>query len=136
MRRIDVAGFERRFRTDIDPWNYRHSPFERKKRTALIRACGARKRGRGLELACANGETTRFLAPLCLSLVALDGSPTALEEARRRVEPRSRVTLVQAILPQHMPKGPFDLIVASEIAYYLTPHALGRLAKNIVQALA
>ena len=136
MRRIDVAGFEQKFRADIDPWNYRQSPFERIKRKLLLRACGCAKRGRGLELGCANGETTRFLAPLCLTLTALDGSSTALVEARRRAGSSGRVKFLHAILPQQMPAGPFDLIVASEIAYYLTAHALERLAKSVIRALA
>lgn len=136
MRRIDVAGFEQKFRKDIDPWNYQHSQFERNKRRLLMAACGCVKRGRGLELGCANGETTRRLAPLCLTLLALDGSPTVLAEARRRAGIKGHVKFVQAILPEQTPSGPFDLIVASEIAYYLAPHALQRLARRLVRALA
>ena len=37
MKPIDVAGFERKFRENIDPWNYASSPFERFKRRVLIR---------------------------------------------------------------------------------------------------
>jgi SAM-dependent methyltransferase len=87
MRRaiIDPAGFEAKFRETIDPWDYASSPFEAHKRAVLLRACGSRHFGRGLELACAIGETTRALAPRCLRLLAVDASPTALEEARRRV---------------------------------------------------
>ncbi len=136
MGRIDVAGFERKFRAEIDPWDYRVSRFERYKRKLLIQACGCAKRGRGLELGCANGETTRELAPLCLTLVALDGSPTALAEAGRRTGNLPNITFLQAALPQEMPPGPFDLIVVSEIAYYLAPHALASLARRLARALA
>ncbi len=136
MRRIDVAGFEQKFCADIDPWDYRHSKFERQKRGALIKACGCGKRGRALELGCAIGETTRQLAPLCLSLTALDASSTALVEARRRNDDLPQVNFFHATLPQRMPPGPFDLIVASEIAYYLTSHALEKLARKLIRALA
>jgi SAM-dependent methyltransferase len=136
MRRIDAAGFEQKFLADIDPWDYRHSSFEHKKRKLLVKACGHAKRGRGLEIGCANGETTCCLAPLCLTLTALDGSPTALAEARRRVSDKGRVRFVRAILPDQMPAGPFDLIVASEIAYYLPPHALRKLSRSFAHALA
>ena len=135
MKRIDVAGFERKFRTNIDPWNYRHSRFEQYKRRQLLRACGCAKRGRGLELGCANGETTRELARLCLTLTALDGSPTALAEARRRNDV-PHIKFTKASLPGQMPAGPFDLIVASEIAYYLPPHEAVRLGRCLVRALA
>ena len=80
---IDPAGFEAKFRENIDPWNYAASPFEAYKRTVLLHACGTRPFGRGLELACAIGETTRMLAPRCLRLLAVDSSATALKEAAR-----------------------------------------------------
>lgn len=133
---IDAAGFEAKFRVDIDPWNYTASPFEAWKRDLLLHACGPRLRGRGLELACAIGETTRRLAPRCLRLLALDSSQTALDEAARRTRGQRNVTLRQALLPRQMPRGPFDLIVVSEILYYLRPNDLRTLVPALRAALA
>jgi cyclopropane fatty-acyl-phospholipid synthase-like methyltransferase len=135
MRAIDVSGFERKFRENIDPWDYTNSGFEHFKRTVLLRACGHGKHGRALEVGCAIGETTRYLAPLCLRLVALDGSPTALVEASRRVH-CAHVRFVQARLPGEMPRGPFDLIVVSEIAYYFSVHELALFGKRLAAAIA
>lgn len=123
-RVIDAAGFEAKFQQDIDPWNYSHSRFEAYKRRVLMYAVGDRQFARGLELACAIGETTRFLAPRCLRLLGLDSSDTALREARRRTASLANVSLARALLPVDMPSGPFDLIVASEIFYYLRPNDL------------
>ena len=39
-------------------------------------------------------------------------------------------------LPEQMPHGPFDLIVASEIVYYLSPHALDELLRRLDAAAA
>lgn len=138
MRRavIGPAGFEAKFRENIDPWDYATSPFEAHKRAVLLRACGPRHFGRGLELACAIGEATRALAPRCLRLLAVDASPTALEEARRRVGARRNVTLRQALLPRDAPRGPFDLIVVSEILYYLKPNDLRLLLLRLQRSLA
>lgn len=133
---IDPAGFEARFRQDIDPWNYATSPFEAHKRSILLRACGARLYGNGLELACAIGETTRVLAPRCLRLLALDASPTALAEAHRRIGGRRNVSFMLARLPREMPRGPFDLIVVSEILYYLKLNDLRLLLLRLERALA
>jgi SAM-dependent methyltransferase len=119
MRPIDPTGFERKFLNNLDPWDYTNSPFERHKRDVLLRACGCRTYGRGLELGCAIGETTKRLAPLCMRLLAVDSSITALNEARRRLKGNSRVTFLQAVLPAETPRGMFDLIVASELVYYL-----------------
>jgi len=136
MRTIDIAGFENKFRVNIDPWNYTHSRFEWVKRQMLLRACGPSKYGRVLELGCAIGETMRVLARLSLRLVAVDASPTALSEAARRAPRDRRIRFHRAILPGQMPRGPFDLIVVSELIYYLRPHYLKPLADRIFAALA
>ena len=136
MRAIDIAGFELKFQHNIDPWNYTASRFEHFKRDVLLRACGCRTYGRGLELACAIGETTRYLAHRCIRLLAVDSSRTALCEAERRLRHCRHVTLRQARLPDQTPHGPFDLIVASEIVYYIAPHHLYDLLRKLDLALA
>ena len=133
---IDAAGFEAKFQANIDPWNYASSPFEAFKRSVLLRACGFGPYGRVLELACAIGETTRVLAPRCLRLTAVDASGTALAEARRRTSALSNVTLKLALLPRDTPEGPFDLIVASEILYYLRRNDLRDLVIRLESSLA
>lgn len=135
MNRIDVPGFERKFKRDIDPWNYATSRFEYFKRNALLQACGRYKHGRVLELGCAIGETTRFLGPLSLRLLALDGSPTAISEAKKRVR-AGHIRFLQAVLPGEMPRGRFDLIVVSEVAYYLRAVDLAALGKKISLSIA
>jgi trans-aconitate methyltransferase len=136
MKAITVEGFEQKFRANIDPWDYKQSRFEHRKREVLLQACSHRKHGRALELGCAIGETTRLLAPLCLQLTAVDGSATALAEARRRLPRWAHVRFVHAQLPQAMPKGPFDLIVVSELAYYLPVHQLLLLCEKLSAAVA
>jgi SAM-dependent methyltransferase len=136
VKPIRPEGFEELFRHNIDPWDYTTSQFEAFKRGVLIRACGCRTYGRGLELACAIGETTRVLAPRCLRLLSIDCSPTALGEAARRNARMSGVTFRKGLLPREMPRGPFDLIVASEIAYYLPWPALDDLLRRIFEAAA
>jgi SAM-dependent methyltransferase len=133
---IDPAGFEAKFRANIDPWNYAASPFEARKRAVLLHACGPGPFGRGLELACAIGETTRVLAPHCLSLLAVDSSATAVDEARRRLGARRDVRIEQALLPAGMPRGPFDLVVVSELLYYLGRRPLADLLARVEAALA
>lgn len=136
MKAIAPDGFEAMFRVNPDPWNYAASPFEAAKRRVLLRACGDRFYARALELACANGETTRALAPHCRRLLAIDAAPTAVAEARRRTRGLPNVTIGQATLPEEMPRGPFDLIVASEILYYLPPNAFRRVLRVLADATA
>lgn len=135
MKPIDPAGFEALFRADTDPWNYASSPFEAFKRRELLRACGTRLYGRGLELACANGETSRHLIRRCLSLLAVDVSPTVIAAARTRVQTPG-LTFATTRLPEETPRGPFDLIVASEILYYLPGSDMAVLLDQLVSILA
>ena len=109
MKPIDVAGFERKFRENIDPWNYASSPFERFKRRVLIHACGLTKHGRVLELGCANGETTRALTRISLRLLAVDGSATAIAAAKARLAGTTHVSFSCVTVPEEMPRGPFRL---------------------------
>ncbi|MBS9722021.1 methyltransferase domain-containing protein [Tianweitania sp. BSSL-BM11] len=132
----DVHSFEALFQNAIDPWNYRTSRFEARKRQDLLRACGSGKVGRGLELACAIGETSRALMSRCLTLVATDGAPTALAEAKRLTPQNMRIDYRAGILPRDLPRGPFDLIVVSEIAYYLPARQLDGLARSLLKAVA
>lgn len=138
MRRtvIDAAGFERRYRENLDPWSYESSPFEAFKRAALLRACGSRPFGRALELACGTGVTSRALAPRCLRLTATDASPTAIAAARRLSRGLPGLTYREGLLPRALPTGPFDLIVISEILYYLPRHDLALLLSRVERALA
>lgn len=129
---IGPEGFEAMFQRDVDPWNYEASPFEAFKRRVLLRACGDRVYGRTLELACANGETTLALAPRSLRLLAVDSSPTVIAEAERRTEALERVETRRAVLPRDMPKGRFDLVVVSELLYYLA----ARDSRSLLESLA
>jgi SAM-dependent methyltransferase len=136
VKPINPDGFEHLFRNNIDPWSYTTSRFEAFKRTILLHACGCRTYGRGLELGCAIGETTRRLAPRCLRFLAIDSSPTALAEAARRSSGTSGLTFRKCLLPREMPRGPFDLIVVSEIAYYLSGRMLDDLLKRLFDEAA
>ena len=133
---IDIAGFEAKFQENPDPWNYGSSRFEAFKRQILLQACGTRQYGRGLELACANGETSLLLARKCLSLLAVDGSVSAVAEAKRRTAGLRHVVIAEAALPQDMPRGPFDLIVISELLYYLKSRDLDAVLRRSIKALA
>ncbi|MFC7051222.1 class I SAM-dependent methyltransferase [Hansschlegelia quercus] len=133
---IDADGFDEKFRSDPDPWNYVGSLFEAHKRRVLLRACGTRHFGRALEIGCAIGVTTVELAKICSRVVAVDASPTALREAARRTADLPNVTLQLVRLPDNIPPGPFDLIVVSEILYYLPERHAAAAMSALRRALA
>ncbi|HXD53678.1 MAG TPA: class I SAM-dependent methyltransferase, partial [Solirubrobacteraceae bacterium] len=82
--------------------------------------------GRALELGCSIGVFTEQLAPRCGHLLALDFSAPAIALAERRVGGLENVELRRASFPDEAPAGRWDLIVCSEILYYLQPPELER----------
>jgi SAM-dependent methyltransferase len=117
--RVAAEFFEELYARDRDPWGFATSDYEREKYRRTLAAIGDRRWARALEIGCSIGVFTRLLAVLCDELVAVDVSERALELARERLAGTSHVTLSLATFPEEMPGGPWDLIVCSEVLYYL-----------------
>ncbi len=114
-----LAEYERRFRANPDPWNMRTSAYEKAKRAATLEACGPERRGRILELGAANGVLAEALASRGDAVVAVEAVPAAAALARARLAAVHGASVVEGLVPQAVPPGPYDLVVASEILYYL-----------------
>ena len=130
-----LSHFDNLFTFDEDPWNVRVSHAERHKRRAVDRMIGSQRLGWGLELGTGNGVTTRALAPRFAHLVAIDGSPAAVELTRRETRAHDNVEVLLRVLPCALPVGAFDVVVASEVLYYLPAPALTAMLANIYAAL-
>lgn len=131
---IPPEYFEDKYRSDIDPWQFRSSDYEREKYQATMAALDRPRYSRGLEVGCSIGVFTGLLAPRCETLAAIDASATAIAAARVHAPPN--VTLEVGMLPQDFPPGPFDLIVLSEVLYYFAEADLQRVAALCLDALA
>lgn len=130
------AYFARLYQHD-DPYGYRDRWYEERKRRLLL-ACLPRQRfDRCWEPGCSNGELTATLAPRCDELLATDQSPRAVELAQVRVRQWPHVRVQRAGLPDVWPPGAFDLIVFSELGYFLHPDAMqtcaGRFAETLTE---
>lgn len=126
MNHMSLHDFETRYRSDPDPWRYQSSGYERAKYEATVRACGRGPHHRALELGSSIGVLSAMLVAHCHQLVTIDGAPTAVAEARRRLAGAGNVQIVLGAIPEAIGPGPYDLVVASEILYYLDPDALAR----------
>lgn len=111
--------FDAIFTDSPDPWRYHTEPYERDRFQRTVTAIAGRRYRSALELGCANGALTEHLAPLCNWLLATDASEVALNLARARLAAHTNVAWQQANLPEQTPAGRFDLIVASDMLYYL-----------------
>jgi cyclopropane fatty-acyl-phospholipid synthase-like methyltransferase len=114
------GDFEARYRRDPDPWAYTSSAYERDKYAATVEACGEGPFAAALELGGSIGVFSALLAPRCRSLVTIDASATAVTAARRRLAGQQAVTAIAGTIPQDVPRRDYDLVVASEILYYLS----------------
>jgi SAM-dependent methyltransferase len=120
--------FDELFARSDDPWQFRTRWYEQRKRD-LILACLPRPRYRSAyEPGCANGELSAALAARCDRLLVSDGSERAVALARSRLKAFDGVDVIRAWLPRQWPARVVDLVVLSEVGYFLDAPALEELA--------
>lgn len=124
MKRVAAPEFDRIYADDPDPWKLESSPYERLKYAATLAALGGGPYLSALELGCASGVFTAQLARRCTSVVAIDFSGRAVAMARRRLAAVENVEVRLGSFPEDAPRGPWSVVVCSEVLYYLDPPAL------------
>lgn len=130
MTAVQPARLQALYRDSDDPWGFRSSAYEQAKFRATAAALARPRYCSALELGCGNGELARHIAPRCDRYAGVDAVATALDAARLAV-PAGR--FVQAFLPCPLPDGPHDLILLSEVLYFLGVPGLDSLARQITR---
>jgi cyclopropane fatty-acyl-phospholipid synthase-like methyltransferase len=128
--------FDALYTADPDPWDFAASPYELAKYTLTLNAMPKPRSQSALEVGCSIGVLTRLLASRCDSVLAIDVARTPLVEARRRCADLPGVRFEQMFAPEQWPEGVFDLILLSEVVYYLNREDVGRLAARVTRSLA
>lgn len=129
------ATFDERYAREGDPWGYRTSPYERAKYAATLAACGDGPFRSALELGASIGVFSALLAPRCAQLTTIDFSAVAVTEARRTLQGADHVELLTGEIPGAIDHSTRDLVVASEILYYLQPDALAATLRRLEEVL-
>jgi cyclopropane fatty-acyl-phospholipid synthase-like methyltransferase len=127
--------FDAIYTADPDPWKFAASPYERGKYTLTLNAMPKPRYRSALEVGCSIGVLTRMLASRCDAVVAIDAAETPLVEARRRCADLPSVRFDQMFVPDEWPDGVFELILLSEVVYYLSREDVGRLADRVTRSL-
>jgi 2-polyprenyl-3-methyl-5-hydroxy-6-metoxy-1,4-benzoquinol methylase len=117
-----------------DPWGLdvpsEHLRF--KETTQMIRDRMGDRLGSILEIGCGEGLQTEYLAPLAERIVGIDPSQHAVKRARS-LNISNAAFEVGDLLNFHAIEhnGPFDLVTACEVIYYLEDSQLERAFQNL-----
>lgn len=132
------AYFESLYADQEDPYGVRHRWYEQRKRALVLASLPHRQFGSAYEPGCGTGELTAELAGRCEALLASDGSLKALASAHARNGGFPHVTLEHQVLPEQWPTqhSPFDLIVLSELGYFLDEPGMKTIARRCASSLS
>lgn len=113
--------FDKVYAANDDPWNFASSEYEAEKYAATLKSLPRENYKNAFEIGCSIGVLTEKLAARCEKLLSVDVSEKALEQAKKRCEnlPNIRFKVMQ--IPDEFPDEIFDLILISEVGYYLAP---------------
>lgn len=127
--------FERLYERSADPWNLTTSAYEVRKYAATLAALEGRHFSSGLEIGCAMGTLTQRLAPECDAYLGVDLVEPPLVDARARCAHLRQARFEKMAIPTEWPSAWFDLIVMSEVLYFLPQPELERLAARCAGTL-
>jgi SAM-dependent methyltransferase len=125
--------FDRMYADSDDPWGFETRWYERRKHALTLAVLPQPRFGTALEVGCSIGVLTAGLAGRCDRLIAIDPSATALVAAERRAP---GVEFRQGAVPADWPAGTYDLVVLSEVGYYLDTDDLSALLDYTAADLA
>ncbi|CAN5360750.1 SAM-dependent methyltransferase [soil metagenome] len=130
--------FDSLYRSSDDPYSVRTRWYERRKRAILMAALPQARYRRAYEPACGIGELTIDLARRCDQVLASDANDRAVDLARVRLLSFGNVQIEVQRLPGDWPprSEQFDLIVLSEVGYFLSPTAWRDVVDRCATSLA
>lgn len=123
---LPPAHFDAMYARAEDPWGFRTRWYEARKRALVLACLQSERYASAFEPGCSIGATTAGLSARVDRLVAMDVAPQALDLARVAAP---AAEFQQGQVPDDWPAGRFDLVVVSEVAYYLDPSDCRRLAE-------
>lgn len=116
------AGFDDLYRHADDPWSVGQRWYERRRAELIMAMLPKPRFDRAFEPGCSIGMLSEQLADRCEELICADVVPAAVHAARQRLRASSAGASVEVRCAgiEDWPAGSFDLIVFSELAYYLS----------------
>lgn len=131
---LPPSYFEALYTTDPDPWKFETSEYETKKYAATLAAL-PKQYNNAFEIGGSIGILTEQLAAKCKSLLSVDASKIAQQQAIQRCKHLPQVRFEVMFLPQQFPEEKFDLILVSEVGYYLSWEDLQKARQLLIEHL-
>jgi SAM-dependent methyltransferase len=131
----DVAYFHGMYDRDPDPWSFTTRWYDQRRYQLTVAALPRARYRSAYEPACSVGALSALLAPRCDRLLCSDLVPAAVATARQRLREYPHVSVERQAIPQDWAAGPFDLIVLSEVLYYLPDTELARTLECVRETL-
>jgi hypothetical protein len=125
---LEAPYFDRLYEFEPDPWDFRSRPYEVRKRALTLACLPEAHYSTAFEPGCSIGVLTSDLAARSDEVLSMDLSALALASAREAVPPN--VELRQGAVPADWPTESFELVVLSEVGYYLDAHDCRRLGQR------
>ena len=132
---LPPSYFESVYNNNEDPWNYETSDYEKEKYETTITALPKQHYETALELGCSIGVLTKMLSERCAKLLSIDVNEVALRKAKERLKNSPKVEFKTLAVPKEFPNDSFDLIVMSEVGYYLSMDDLKTTREKIISSL-
>lgn len=120
--RLPDSYFDQIYASSSDPWRLSTRWYEQRKYSITLALLPHRRYRHAFEPGCSIGALTALLTQRCAHVTAVDVAEAAVRSADTRLRNagcRGRVSLARSSLDEAWPPGPFDLLVLSEVAYYL-----------------
>lgn len=113
--------FDALYARDDDPWEVATSWYERRKIDLVLAVLRRERYGSAWDAGCGTGDLAAALATRCDRVIATDAAPTACDLAAARTADRPQVRVERSRLPDRPAalEHPVDLVVVSEVLYYL-----------------
>lgn len=123
--------FEQLYQKHPDPWGFADDAYERDRYRRILEQVPSGRWATAFEPGCSIGVLTRELSFRCDRVIALDIADAAVDATRRRCADRPGVEVVRGDLPSCLPVDLVDLVVLSEVGYYLHRNALTDLVRHL-----
>ena len=134
MASIDRKYFDDIYATSGDPWDFATSWYEARKYALTMAALPDKRYSNAFEPGCSIGVLTAQLASRSDHVLATDIVDIALDQVRLRTAALGNVEVRRLAIPEEWPSDRFDLIVLSEVAYYLDAQTLDEVVNRIMDS--